>query len=141
MFKYVCLAVVLSFLPCGVYAQFDADKCKMGDAPLAPKPEPNKKKDKKKSNEDNKMFLSRVVCELEHALDTYQQSVEVDEKHALPALASVDFKTVVDTKGGFSINFLVFKFGSTYEKQDTNDVDFQYVPKSLVKGIEATRAK
>jgi hypothetical protein len=143
MFKYVCLAVALAFLPCGVYAQFDADKCTMGDALVAPKPEPNKKKDKKKSNEDNKMFLSRVVCEVEHALDTYQQSADVDEKHVLPALASVDFdfKTVVDTKGGFSINFLVFKFGSTYEKQDTNDVDFQYVPKSLVKGLEANRAK
>jgi hypothetical protein len=154
--KHLCLALVL-FLPCGTYAAadtqatpampvIDTGTCTLIGAPPAPTPAPTKKsKDKKgKVNEDFKMFLSRAVCEVEKALDAYQQGEDVDEKKLLPKLASADFdfKTVVDTKGGFSINFLIFKFGSTYEKQDTNDVDFQYVPKSLLRtGLEGGRTK
>jgi hypothetical protein len=108
-------------------------------------PETGKKKPKvNKKAEGNKLLLSRVVCEVELALDTYQQSQEVENDHTLPKLASADFdfKTVVDTKGGVSINLFIFKFGGTYDKQDTNDVDFQYVPKSLLKtALEGGRAK
>lgn len=135
----VCLALAL-FLPGAVYAQ-DSDTCKITEAPPPPGA---KKKQEKKSNEDKKMFLSRVVCEVEHALDAYQQSEDVEDKEVLPKLASADFdfKTVVDTKGGFTISFLIFKFGTTVEKQDTNDVDFQYVPKSLLKtALQGGRAK
>jgi hypothetical protein len=34
----------------------------------------------------------------------------------------------VDTKGGFSINLLIFTLGATHDKQTTNDLDFQYAP-------------
>lgn len=119
-------------------------------APATPAPTPpsdsnDKKKDKKSKNknDNNLMLLSRVVCEVEQALDAYQQSNDVD-KGVLPKLATADFdfKTVVDTKGGLTINLFIFKFGTTVEKQDTNEVDFQYVPKSLLKtAFEGGRTK
>jgi hypothetical protein len=114
-------------------------------APTAPSDSKDKKKDKKSKdkNDNNLMLLSRVVCEVEQALDAYQQSDDVD-KGVLPKLATADFdfKTVVDTKGGPTINLFIFKFGATVEKQDTNDVDFKYVPKSLLKtAFEGGRTK
>lgn len=114
-------------------------------SPTSPSESKDKKKDKKSKNKNNNnlMLLSRVVCEVEQALDAYQQSDDVD-KGVLPKLATADFdfKTVVDTKGGPTINLFIFKFGATVEKQDTNEVDFQYVPKSLLKtAFEGGRTK
>ncbi len=142
MFKQICLAVAL-LLPSLAYATNDASACKITETPPT-RPPNTKKKPKGKTSEDNKMFLSRVVCEVEQALDAYQQSADVEDKKALPKIATADFdfKTIVDTKGGFTISFLIFKFGTTVDKQDTNDVDFQYVPKSLLKtAFEGARTK
>lgn len=142
MFRHICLAIAL-LLPYMAYAADDANTCKITETPPIAAPNP-KKKVRGKSNENNKMFLSRVVCEVERALDTYQQSADVEEKKALPKIATADFdfKTVVDTKCGFTISFLIFKFGASVDKQDTNDVDFQYVPRSLLKtALEGARAK
>ena len=127
MYKQIFLALAL-LCPLAAQAQvarLDTSTCQISGTPPSP-PAEAKKKPKKQSNESNRMFLSRVVCEVEHALDAYQQSEDVAEKALLPGLATADFdfKTVVDTKGGLSINFLIFKFGGTVEKQDTNDVDF-----------------
>jgi hypothetical protein len=109
--------------------------------PLDKKAEKKQKKDKKK---DQLIPLSVVVCEVEQALDAYQTEVEkalkakqeskdvdVNDK-VLPGLATADFdfKTVVDTKATGGIGFYIFKFGGSYDKQTTNDVDFQYQPKS-----------
>jgi len=144
--KHVYLAVVL-FSPCAAFAAIDTTTCKVTETPsTTPTPPADaKKKPKVKAADAKKMMvLSRVVCEVEHALDAYQQSEDVEDKGVLPKLASADFdfKTVVDTKGGVTINFLIFKFGGTVEKQDTNDVDFQYVPKSLLRtALEGGRAK
>lgn len=128
-------------MACTAYAAEATNPCQItGAPPSAPLPS----KQKPKPNEGNKMFLSRVVCEVEQALDAYQQSPDVEEKGVLPKLATADFdfKTVVDTKAGFTISFLIFKFGTTVDKQDTNDVDFQYVPKSLLKtALEGGRTK
>jgi hypothetical protein len=55
-------------------------------------------------------------------------------RHPAILSADFDFKTVVDTKGTAGIGFYIFKIGGSYDKQTTNDVDFQYVPKSLLKG-------
>jgi hypothetical protein len=142
MLKYICLAVAL-LLPYTAYATEDASTCKMTETPPTPPPNSNKKP-RGKTSEDKEMFLSRVVCEVEQALDAYQQSADVEDKAALPKIATADFdfKTVVDTKAGFTTSFLIFKFGTTVDKQDTNDVDFQYVPKSLLKtAFEGTRTK
>lgn len=136
----VVIAVALTPSPSSAQV-IDTASCTMTGTPPPPPADSKKKSDK---NENNKMFLGRVVCEVEKALDAYQQSEDVEDKGVLPKLASADFdfKTVVDTKGGFSINFLIFKFGTTVEKQDTNDVDFQYVPKSILKtALEGGRAK
>jgi hypothetical protein len=148
MLRHVCLVIALLF-PWAIFAAadttpaLDTTNCQITNASPTPAPDA-KKKSKDKSDKDNKMFLSRAVCEVEKALDAYQQSEDVEDNGVLPKLATADFdfKTVVDTKGGFTISFLIFKFGSTVEKQDTNEVDFQYVPKSLLRtGFEATRTK
>jgi hypothetical protein len=148
MLRYVCLGIAL-LLPSATVAAttttptLDTTNCQITN--VSPTSAPDAKKSgKDKSDKDNKMFLGRAVCEVEKALDAYQQSDDVEDKAVLPKLATADFdfKTVVDTKGGFTVSFLIFKFGSTVDKQDTNEVDFQYVPKSLLKtGFEATRKK
>lgn len=141
MLKQLCLSLCLLSTNI-VFAQLDTDTCQV--AIPAGTSGTTSKKAKDKSPKDNKMLLGRVVCEVEKALDAYQQSDDVEDKGVLPKLASADFdfKTVVDTKSGFTISFLIFKFGSTVDKQDTNDVDFQYVPKSLLRtAFEGARTK
>jgi hypothetical protein len=76
--------------------------------------------------------LSDVITVTETALNDYQTYAQSPDgiKDGLPPLATADFdfKTVVDTKGGFSINLLIFTIGATHEKQQTNELDFQYMP-------------
>lgn len=148
MLRHVCFMAVL-LLPSATFPAtdttpaLDTTSCEITGASPTQVPDA-KKKSKDKSDKDNKMFLGPVVCEVEKAVDAYQQSEDVADKGVLPKLATAafDFKTVVDTKGGFTVSFLIFKFGSTVDKQNTNEVDFQYVPKSLLKtGFEATRTK
>ncbi len=149
MLKSIFVAMFLFMPSIALAADQPTSPCTIA-APATPAPTPpsdskDKKKDKKSKNknDNNLMLLSRVVCEVEQALDAYQQSDDVD-KGVLPKLATADFdfKTVVDTKGGPTINLFIFKFGATVEKQDTNEVDFQYVPKSLLKtAFEGGRTK
>jgi hypothetical protein len=152
MLKWLALAVLL--FPCLMRAQdakpVEKSPClvKPEVGPPAPPDKKDKKKDKKKVPEDNLIPLGVVVCEVENALDAYQQSKEVSDrtdanKDPLPPIVSADFdfKTVVDTKGTLGIGFYIFKIGGSYDKQTTNDVDFQYVPKSLTVGfVEAKKA-
>jgi hypothetical protein len=76
--------------------------------------------------------LSDVIAATESALDDYQTYAKSPAgiKDGLPPLASADFdfKTVVDTKGGISINLFIFTIGASHEKQQTNDLDFTYMP-------------
>jgi hypothetical protein len=145
MFRWLALGVLL-LLPRFAQAQqaqtddqfLDERACVDKDQ-IAPTVPPVDKKAKKKKTPDKLKPLSLVVCEVEKALDAYQQSPEVTDKtkkDVLPGILSADFdfKTVVDTKGTVGIGFYIFKIGGSYDKQTTNDVDFQYVPKSLVKG-------
>lgn len=102
------------------------------------------KKDKTKAFGDKVVPLTLVICEVQNALDAYQQSQDVDE-NVLPKIsaADFDFKTVVDTKGTLGIGLFIFKIlGGSIDKQKTDDVDFQYVPKSLLKtGLEVRKAQ
>lgn len=149
MLKLIFAAMFLLMPPSASAVDQPTSPCTVA-VPATPAPTPpsdgkGKKQDKKSKNKNDKnlMLLSRVVCEVEQALDAYQQSDDVD-KGVLPKLATADFdfKTVVDTKGGPTINLFIFKFGATLEKQDTNEVDFQYVPKSLLKtALEGGRTK
>lgn len=148
MLKSVSVVLFLLMPSIALAVDQPTSPCTVGvPATVAPTPnsDSGNKKDKKSKNknDNNLMLLSRVVCEVEQALDAYQQSDDVD-KGVLPKLATADFdfKTVVDTKGGPTINLFIFKFGATVEKQDTNEVDFQYIPKSLLKtAFEGTRTK
>jgi hypothetical protein len=57
------------------------------------------------------------------------------DKPTLPKLGTAEFhcKTIVDTKGGPSINLWIFKAGYTHEEQVTNDLAFVYIPKKEFK--------
>jgi hypothetical protein len=76
--------------------------------------------------------LDQVIKATEMALNDYQTDAQSSEgtKDAIPPLASADFdfKAVVDTKGGPSINLWIITLGATWEKQATNEIDFQYLP-------------
>lgn len=146
MFKRVAMGLAL-LVPCIVQAQqapgtdqfLDETKCVDKDQAAPAAPPAGKKANKVKLPTDKLVPLSVVVCEVEKALDAYQQSPEVmdkTKKDVLPAILSADFdfKTVVDTKGTLGIGFYIFKIGGSYDKQTANEVDFQYVPKSLLKG-------
>lgn len=118
------------------------DPCKVliGDTQSAPPADAKGKKPKpKRDNSGNNLVpLSLAICEVQRALDAYQDDPAV-AKGELPKLltADFDFKTVLDTKASFTISILVFKLGTSYDKQTTNDVDFQYEPQSRHKGVEA----
>jgi hypothetical protein len=160
MFKSVAIGVAL-LLPCLVQAQqvtpktltdeeiADRSVClKTGEAVKVP---PGTKIKEVKpgtlSLKDQVVPLALVVCEVENALDTYQQEQEseTDPNKILPKIISADFdfKTVVDTKGSLGIGLFIFKLlGGSIDKQKTDEVDFQYVPKSLLKtAIEARKAQ
>jgi|ERR1700728_955357 len=82
--------------------------------------------------------LSQAISATESALNDYQTYALSPDgiKESIPPLATADFdfKTVVDTKGGPTINLLIFTLGATREKQQTNELDFQYSPHVQPKG-------
>lgn len=136
------LATLLCFPTLIRSADEVVDPCKVlvGDSqPTPPSDTKGKKpKPKKDNNSNNLVPLSLAICEVQRALDAYQDDPTV-VKGELPKLltADFDFKTVLDTKASFTISILVFKLGTSYHKQATNDVDFQYEPQSRHKGVEA----
>jgi hypothetical protein len=84
-----------------------------------------------------------VVAQVTGALKEYQANLG-SGKDALPPLSSAefDFKTTTSTKEGFSLQILVFKFGTNHEKDVVNDVTFTYAlakhvppPKLPTKGV------
>ncbi|MGC2332846.1 MAG: trypco2 family protein [Candidatus Acidiferrales bacterium] len=103
----------------------------------APKPKPVTKPTKKAPKPSDTVPLANIVQAVELVVDAYNSRPETQPPNpTLPPLATADFdfKTVVDLKGGPSINFLIFKAGYTHEKQTTNDVSFQYIPQPLKHG-------
>jgi hypothetical protein len=156
MKKWLVIGVVLLF-PCMVQAQKTPpkiDKDLLADKSVCLDPrqisavvttEKGKKAKTRTTKADDKVApLGLVVCEVENALNAYQQSSDVDGD-VLPKISSaeLDFKTVVDTKGSLGIGLFIVKlFGGSYDKQKTNDVNFTYVPKSLLKtAVEARTAQ
>jgi len=107
----VVIIVFLIFSSCAIHA-LDSSRTFNEKAPTVP--------------------LSDVIAATESALDDYQTYAKSPAgiKDGLPPLASADFdfKTVVDTKGGLSINLFIFTIGASHEKQQTNDLDFTYMP-------------
>src|ERR1700721_180296 len=107
----VVIIVFLVFSSCAIHA-LDSSRTFNEKAPTVP--------------------LSDVIAATESALDDYQTYAKAPAgiKDRLPPLASADFdfKTVVDTKGGLSINLFIFTIGASHEKQQTNDLDFTYMP-------------
>jgi hypothetical protein len=84
------------------------------------------------NEKDQTVALSDVIVATESALNDYQTYAESPAgiKDGIPPLATADFdfKTVVDVKGGPAINLFIFTLGAKWEKQTTNDLDFQYAP-------------
>lgn len=95
-----------------------------------------------KSTKPNVQYakLSNIVQAVELVVDAYNSRDDVTGKNGTPKTmpplktADFDFKAVVDVKGGPSINFWIIKMGYTHEKQTTNDVTFEYTPKTLKPG-------
>jgi hypothetical protein len=147
--KILAVVLVLIFvLPLAARADEGAgsDPCTPLAAGFKPT-QPASKKEKKPPKGDltgQLVPLSLVICEVQRALDSYQNDPDV-KQGAIPKLltADFDFKTVIDTKASFGISILIFKFGVSYDNQTTHDVDFQYEPKSLHKGgpLEAVQQK
>ncbi|HKV03752.1 MAG TPA: hypothetical protein VJO53_01465 [Candidatus Acidoferrales bacterium] len=88
--------------------------------------------------------LSLVIAQVKAALDEYQQNLG-GGADALPPLktAAFEFKTATATTDGITINFFIFKFGGSHEKDAVNDVTYTYtVPKPIAsKSITAHNAK
>jgi hypothetical protein len=132
-----CGLVLLILLPCLSRAAETEDPCKKYDTIPATKPEKGKKPDK---NAGQLVPLTLVVCEVEQALNAYQQDPDV-QAAKIPKLATADFdfKTTTDIKGGISVSFLVFSIKYTHDNQTVHDVDFQYAPQEIV-GFDQQRA-
>jgi len=66
-----------------------------------------------------------VIKQVEEALNQYQRS---SEPHSLPRLESAEFsfKAVTSATAGGTINFFIFKFGGSHEKDVTHEVTFTY---------------
>jgi hypothetical protein len=124
MFKWVAIGLAM-FLPCVVQAQ---------QAPAAA-PKPAAKADKKPPKPSDIVPLSNIVQAVELVVDAYNNRPDV-KSGLLPPLktADFDFKTVIDVKGGPSVNFWIFKLGYSHEKQSTNDVTFEYIPQPIKPG-------
>jgi len=94
----------------------------------------------KPKQEEPTVKLANIVQAVELVVDAYNSRDDVTGANGvtktMPPLATADFdfKTVVDLKGGPSVNFLIFKLGYTHEKQTTNDVMFEYTPQKLKPG-------
>jgi hypothetical protein len=144
MSKWVVMSLAV-FLPCIVQAQkmtpaqIEAMKAEEAECrkieglpPATAEATVQKVKLKGKTLQDRTVPLGLVVCLVEKALTAYQQSPEVNAQgqDVLPHIltADFDFKTVVDLKGTAGIGFYIFKIGASYDKQTTNDVDFQFTP-------------
>src|SRR3984893_6598310 len=73
------------------------------------------------------MPLSRVIPEVQKALDQYQQSIGKGAD-ALPPLASADFdfKVSSSVNVGGSINLFIFKIGASRQEDVVHDVTYTY---------------
>jgi hypothetical protein len=130
--KMVCIAFLV-LLPSGASA--GEDKCKQ--FATTPAPPKGSKKTSKTDNSNQLVPMPLVVCEVEQALDAYQQDPDVMAAKLPPlATADFDFKTTTDVKGGISVSFLIFTIKYTQDKQTVHDVDFQYGPKPPVLGLD-----
>ncbi|MGH9512514.1 MAG: trypco2 family protein [Terriglobales bacterium] len=128
MLKYIFLVIVFSFSYASAAQPNPAQKWQ---SKLAPK---TSQKNNKKPETSTTIPLVSVVKAVEMVVNAYNSRPDTQgEKPALPPLATADFdfKTVAETKGGPSVNFLIFKAGYTHDKQKTNEVDFQYTPHAV----------
>lgn len=86
--------------------------------------------------------LELVIAQVKAALDEYQRNLG-GGADALPPLSSAefDFKTTTGKTAGFTINLLIFKFGTSHENDEVNDVTYTYtVPKpSTPPGLSALK--
>jgi len=104
------------------------------------------KKSKKPANTPY-VKLSNIVQAVELVVDAYNSRDDVTGKNGTPKTmpplktADFDFKTVVDVKGGPSVNFWIIKLGYTRENQTTNEVAFEYIPKFLGTGGRYTKPR
>jgi hypothetical protein len=89
------------------------------------------------------MPLERVIKEVTAALQEYQDNRGAGATFELPPLstAEFDFKTTVAKTGGVTFSFLIFKFGTSHEKDVVNEVTYTYsLPEPKKSGLQDTKA-
>ena len=80
--------------------------------------------------------LDEVIKQVTAALQQYQDNRGSGATYELPPLstAEFDFKTTVAKTAGFTFSFLIFKFGTSHEKDVVNDVTYTYALPEPKKG-------
>ncbi len=75
------------------------------------------------------MELDQVIAQVQEALNEYQNNLGTGD-YKLPPLSSAefDFKTTAATTGTGAVSLLIFKFGTSHEKDFTNDITYTYAP-------------
>jgi hypothetical protein len=84
----------------------------------------------------NGVPLDSVIKQVEEAVNQYQSS---SEPHSLPRLQSAEFsfKAVASTVKSSAINFFIFKFGGSHEKDLTHEVTFTYAVRRPLELLKA----
>jgi hypothetical protein len=80
--------------------------------------------------------LQEVIDQVTKALQEYQDNRGVGAENELPPLSSAefDFKVTTTTTEGFTVSLLIFKFGTSHEKDVVNDVTYTYALPEPKKG-------
>jgi hypothetical protein len=86
--------------------------------------------------------LEKVIKEVTAALQEYQDNRGAGASFELPPLstAEFDFKTTVAKTVGGTFSFLIFKFGTSHEKDVVNEVTYTYsLPDPKKSGLQDTK--
>ena len=85
--------------------------------------------------------LQLVIGQVTSALHEYQENRGSGATNELPPLTSAefDFRASTASTAGFSLNLLIFKFGTSHETDVVNDVTYTYaLPAPKVSGLQGS---
>ena len=84
--------------------------------------------------------LGRVIAQVEAALKQYQDQDSVAVLKVLPPLktAQFDFTAAAAQVSGGTFSFLIFKIGTSHERDVVNEVTFTYAPPPPSRGAHIT---
>ena len=86
-----------------------------------------KKPEEKKPEEKKSLVISRVLSEVQRAVQNAQIRTAGSDFPQLDAV-TITLQTVIVKAGGFKIRFLVFSFGQTWEQQRSHEMVLSLKP-------------